>query len=623
MRGLVRILRVVALVAIALTVAVVTPALGYDPENCLFCHQYRGLSYYDSSADNLRVFFVQPEYTHQRLGPHAVIPCTDCHEWSEISVVPHQPVSMVDCTKTCHLINPGGQEQRFSHLNVAEMLQKSVHPSDVLSKTKVTGGRLLGEKQSECLYCHDEPLFLDPTGSIPILKELGSRTFDRCDVCHKQQIPADIAYYVRHIAARLQPARPSLEMAQVCAVCHSDPALRGNYKMSDAVASYVRSFHGKAALLGDERTANCVSCHITAGANVHLMLKNDNPESSVSPSRVAHTCRTAACHPGADVWIGNAGVHLDLPSVRGRIEFWVALAFIILTIGTFGPSMALCVLELSSRALGGRAHHDPGTERITRAVLTHPEGRKRLTRFTVAQRVQHWVLVALFSLLALTGFPLKFADQGWSRAVIDSFGGLDTARLIHHWAGLALVAGLATHIVYIIGTMYQKRMRSRNGGKPTGLIESITSLPMWISPRDALDLIKLLAHLLRLRHERPSFGRFSIKEKFEYVGVFWGTILLGITGAMLWGEQISSHFIPGRVLNIALIAHTYEAFLAIIHVGILHIVNVMLSPNVFPLSRATITGETPIAELVEGHSDQVLETARELGINGEERMSHE
>ena len=79
----------------------------------------------------------------------------------------------------------------------------------------------------------------------------------------------------------------------------------------------------------------------------------------------------------------------------------------------------------------------------------------------------------------------------------------------------------------------------------------------------------------------------------------------------------------GRVFNIALIAHTYEAFLAIIHVGILHIVNVMLAPNVFPLSRATITGETPIVELIEGHSDQVLETARELGITTEEGMSHE
>ena len=72
--------------------------------------------------------------------------------------------------------------------------------------------------------------------------------------------------------------------------------------------------------------------------------------------------------------------------------------------------------------------------------------------------------------------------------------------------------------------------------------------------------------------------------------------------------------ITGRILNIALIAHTYEAFLAVIHVGILHIVNVVLSPHVFPLSRATITGETPLRELAEQHSEFVQKAARDLGL---------
>jgi cytochrome b subunit of formate dehydrogenase len=500
------------------------------------------------------------------------------------------------------------------------MLQKGVHTLEVLSKTTFSKGHLLSEGQSKCLYCHDEPVFRDPTGSIPLLKELGSRTFDRCDVCHQRQIPGDTAYYVRHIAARLQPARPSLEMAQVCAVCHSDPAVCAAYKMNDAVGSYVLSFHGKAALLGDEKTANCLSCHIAAGGNVHLMLKSENPASSVSPARIANTCRTMACHPGADVRLGAAGVHLALPTIRGTLEFWLAVAFIGLTIATFGPSMVICILELFPQVLGEKSHRDDRMDRLTRAVMAHPEGRRRLTRFTVAQRVQHWVLAILFGLLALTGFPLKFADREWSHIVIDNFGGLNTARLIHHWGGLLLLAGLGIHMLYIIFTMYQKRRRARVAGKHTGLVQSITSLPLWIGPRDVRDFVLLLAHLLRLRRERPTFGRFSIKEKFEYIGVFWGTLLLGATGALLWGAEMSSHFVSGRVLNFALIAHTFEAFLAIIHVGILHLVNVMLAPNVFPLSPATLTGETPLAELSEGHSDQVLDVARELGIVAEEGM---
>ena len=48
----------------------------------------------------------------------------------------------------------------------------------------------------------------------------------------------------------------------------------------------------------------------------------------------------------------------------------------------------------------------------------------------------------------------------------------------------------------------------------------------------------------------------------------------------------------------------------------------MLSPNVFPLSPATLTGTTPPAELSEGHSEQVIEVARELGIPVEDGITH-
>lgn len=588
-----------------------------DPDNCLFCHQYRGLSFYNHTNDTLHVFFVQPGYVQQRLGAHAVISCTDCHERSEVSVVPHLPVSRVDCAKNCHLGQPGALEQRFSHRNVAQMLDQGVHTTAVLSKIPEAKGQLLGTGQSSCLYCHDEPLFRDLTGSIPRLKELGSRTFDRCNVCHLRQTPEDTAYYLRHMAARLQAARPSLEMAQVCAVCHSDQAVLGNFKLKDAVGSYLRSYHGKAALLGDDKTANCLACHIAPGANVHLMLKPDHPASSVSPARIANTCRNAACHPGADRPLGAASVHLDLSSIRETLEFWVAATFIILTIATFGPSMVICLLELLPQVIGWKARHDHSLDQLTRAVLAHPKGPRRLVRFTLPQRIQHWILAALFALLALTGFPMKFADKDWSHFVIEYFGGLNTARLIHHWAGVLLLAGLGGHVLYILWTMRRKRRRERRAGKPLSLVQSVTSLPLWIGPRDLLDFVHLLAYLLHLRAERPTFGRFSIKEKFEYIGVFWGTLLLGATGFLLWKAEFSSHFVSGRLLNFALIGHTFEAFLAIIHVGILHIVNVMLSPNVFPLSRATITGETPFAELSEGHSEQVRAVADELGIVAE------
>jgi cytochrome b subunit of formate dehydrogenase len=600
-----------ALLALALLAA---PTWAQDPDNCLFCHQYRGLTRYDAAHDRLHLFFVQPEYVRQRLGPHARLACTDCHPRAEVARFPHEPVSRVNCTQTCHLVDTSGRSRRFTHQNVADMLERSAHPSAVLTDLAFSGGDLLADDQSLCLYCHDEPVFRNPAGALASDAGLDQGTFDRCQTCHAQQVPVDVMYYTRHIAARLRTARPALEMSQVCAVCHDDPQVLEQSEMHAAVASYVRSFHGKAALLGDQSTANCVSCHAARGASAHLMLGKDHPDSAVHPTRVADSCRSLDCHPRADQALAAAGVHLDLPATVGSWEYLLAAAFIFLTVTTFGPSMLIVVLELLGQVIGRKHHTDTDLESLARNLWADPAGRRRLTRFTVDQRIQHWLLAILFTLLVLTGFPMKFADQPWAAALVNFFGGLGNARFIHHWAGVALVIGFTAHLVYALRWAVISARTRRAAGERRPLIQSVMALPMWVSPRDGLKMLQLLGYLMYLRRHPPTFGRFTVKEKFEYIGVFWGTTLLGLTGLLLWGASFFSHYVSGRVLNLALIAHTYEAFLAIIHVGILHIINVMLKPNVFPLSLATLTGKTPTPEMAEEHSDQVLEAARDLGL---------
>ena len=266
--------------------------------------------------------------------------------------------------------------------------------------------------------------------------------------------------------------------------------------------------------------------------------------------------------------------------------------------------------------------HAPAVERLVERVLSDPRGRLRLQRFTVIQRVQHWILFALFTTLAVTGFPMKFADRGWARVVVDLFGGLHVTRTIHHWVGIALILGFTVHMIYCLAELARRsRDRTPQGGH-VGLLTALLNLPMVIQPSELWKGRDLLLYLLGRRPDPPTFGRFNIKEKFEYIGVFWGTTLLGMTGALLWGQQFFSHYITGRVFNIALIAHTYEAFLAIIHVGILHIVNVVFSPHVFPLSMATITGETPVGELAEQHSEFVKAAAEDLGVTDQAGEVH-
>jgi len=609
--------RALRLALLALTVALLLagPAAGEDPENCLFCHRFPGLSRYDAEQHRVHIFFIDPAYMHGAHGPHARLACTDCHSREQVSVVPHREVTPVDCTRQCHLVQAGRPPRRFSHRDVALTLERSVHRPEVLAGLEFSGGPLLATGQSVCLYCHDEPLFRDAPEFEKLIARSDSRSLERCDGCHSTQVPLDTHYFLRHIASRLSPGPPSLEVAQRCGVCHSDPAVLAQRQMNDAVASYVRSFHGKAALLGDQSTAHCLSCHVSAGSDPHELLGPENPRSSVNAEHVANACRSTACHPGADMRISQAAVHLDLAAARGTVEFVIALAFIILTAGVFLPSVLLVLLELAQIVVA-RPHPQAGPlHHLIAKIMDHPEGPRRLARFTVPQRIQHWILAVLFVLLALTGFPMKFADQLWSAWVIETFfGTLGVARIVHHWAGLALIAGLLLHLAAVLGSLGRRALKPTPDGRRVGFRAALRTMPMLPGREDLSRAGALLAYLLGLRRERPLFGRFTVAEKLDYVGVIWGTFVLGVTGLILWGEQFASHLFGGRVFSIATIFHTYEAFLAIIHVGILHMYNVIFSPVVFPLSLATLSGSTPAAKLAEENGEFVLQVARDLGI---------
>lgn len=597
--------------AVLVAVLVIPPATADDPDNCLLCHQYRGLSRYVPEEDAVHLYFTSPDYHRRALGAHARIACTDCHPRDEVAVIPHQPTTPVDCTRTCHLRSATGLARTFSHADVQRVLEESVHDLATLAKLEFSRGPYLGPRQSQCLYCHDEPMFRDPADVFPSVAHAGKHAIDRCAGCH-DQIPVDVDYYLRHVAARLESARPPLEMAQACAVCHSDPLVCEQYEMPDATVHYTSTFHGKAALLGEERTADCIQCHAREGDDSHYVLSKDNPRSVTHVDNRADTCRSTNCHPGADKSIGMASVHLDLPTQTGP-EIILAVAFLFFTLATFGPSLVITTLELFQVVIGRHVEDEVHMHRLTVAVLNHPEGRARLRRFTPAQRWQHWALALIFALLVATGFPMKFASHTWARHVIDAFGGLGNARMLHHWAGITLVVGFSIHLLIAILHMLRHALQKRNGGR-VGLIQAIMQMPMFVGPKDLLKANQLLAYLLFLRKKPPRFDRFSIDQKFEYLGVFWGTMLLGVTGIVLWDAEFGSQLASGRLFSLALIAHTYEAFLAVIHVGILHICNVMFAPHVFPVSPATLTGNTPITRLVEVHGDQVIRVARELGI---------
>ena len=87
---------------------------------------------------------------------------------------------------------------------------------------------------------------------------------------------------------------------QVCARCHSDPALMRRFAPRlrvDQAAEYATSVHGQRLAVGDTKVATCASCH-----GAHGIRRVSDARSSVFPTRVAGTC--ASCHASAEHMAG-------------------------------------------------------------------------------------------------------------------------------------------------------------------------------------------------------------------------------------------------------------------------------------------------------------------------------
>lgn len=573
-----------------------------DTDGCLTCHRYPGLSMLSDDKRTLRQFHVEPSYfSADGVGPHARLRCTDCHNEAEVQVFPHRNVGAVDCARACHL-DSRDSEIRYSHGAMRDALQGSVHTTSVLEKANSLIGSPLRPGQSMCLLCHEERSLMAGGNA----GAQNNASLDRCGSCHTGSASQSPQSSFRHMTSRFQPARSRQEVMAACVPCHSDARVRAEFHLPDAVASYFWSFHGKAMLLGNQNTAVCLDCHVRSRQNAHLILAKSNPQSSINPSHAPDTCRSAACHPYVEATMASAAIHLDLPTNHG-LEQMVAAIFVLLILFTFGPSLMICVLKLVH---GAFARPDPEEHRraeLARRILATPEGRRLLERFSFVERLQHWLLAICFIALVLTGFPIKFADAAWAQWLIDRIGGLSAARILHRGGGVLLLLGLVVHLVYLASRLVAARRRE---GK--SLKQALLGLPMIPQLADQKFMLDLVLHLLFIRRHAPQAHRFNPEQKFEYLGVFWGTIVLGGTGLLMWNNNWTASHLSGRILTFAALIHTFEAFLALLHVGIVHIVGVIFSPQVFPISRAMFNGVTPPTGLAEAHAHLIEDVRRQL-----------
>ncbi len=113
------------------------------------------------------------------------------------------------------------------------------------------------------------------------------------------------------------------------------------------------------------------------------------------------------------------------------------------------------------------------------------------------------------------------------------------------------------------------------------------------------DFIDLWVHFLYFLGKRPppKFDRFTYWEKFDYWAVFWGVLIIGLSGLVLWFPELGTKFLPGIVLNIAQIMHSDEAVLAVGFIFVVHMFNTHLRPEKFPVDMSVFTGKVTQEEL--------------------------
>ena len=209
------------------------------------------------------------------------------------------------------------------------------------------------------------------------------------------------------------------------------------------------------------------------------------------------------------------------------------------------------------------------------------EPTKQHIRFDLSQRIEHIVFLVSFSILGLTGLVQKYIESPFSQFVIQAFGGIDNTRLVHHFCAFILMAVSIFHIINVLYRIYVLRV-------------SWTMFPVI---EDFLHLYDDVRYYLGMRKHKAYYGRYNYGEKVEYLAVVWGTIIMAITGFMMWNPIVTTKILPGEFIPAAKAAHGAEAVLAVMAIIIWHFYNVHLSH----FNKSMFTGKLSEEEMAHEH----------------------
>ena len=354
---------------------------------------------------------------------------------------------------------------------------------------------------------------------------------------------------------------------------------------------YLETYHGRAMNLGHEGVAACFDCH-----GAHAIYPSDVPASTLSEQNRLETC--SHCHEGAPPNFAGYLAHADYTDAEAQPGlYWTFVAMTALLLGTFGFFGLHSILWLI-RILIIRSRDPEGFKRAKEAAKTS-KGARVYQRFRPVDRFVHFLVIVSFMLLVITGMPIKFHDAPWAQSFFDLIGGAAVAAAVHRFAAIITLAYFVIHIGSMIKLLRRNRRQYLNEqGKVSfkKLLRVVfgpdSPMPRWQDVKDVKN------HMLWMigRGERPKFDRFTYWEKFDYMAVFWGVTMIGISGLVLWFPAVFTQVLPGWAINIAHIIHSDEALLAAGFIFLFHFFNTHLRPDKFPMDPVMFSGKITEAE---------------------------
>jgi len=226
-----------------------------------------------------------------------------------------------------------------------------------------------------------------------------------------------------------------------------------------------------------------------------------------------------------------------------------------------------------------------------KAQEVHPE--RFFTRFTLLQRYMHAIMFTTFLGLAATGLTIRFSTNAWAQHFALAIGGFGTILFLHKFCAVIL----SLEFLYNLQNIAVRILVRKEKGLLWGPDSMVPNL------KDLKDIIGNFRWFFGLG-PKPKLERYAYWEKFDYWSVFWGMIIIGFSGYVMWFGPFFGKFLPGWALNAVQIVHGEEALLAATFIFSIHFINAHLRPDNFPMDTTIFTGTQSEEEFKERHPEE-------------------